>query len=86
MTALDDQGMIDQFNRLQGRKLGTKPALTSIEKMIDQATGYDGEISAQESSDMKAFIKFVQDCIWSRIPEKDLIDIANRVLTSKEKE
>uniref|UniRef100_A0A6M3LRZ0 Uncharacterized protein n=1 Tax=viral metagenome TaxID=1070528 RepID=A0A6M3LRZ0_9ZZZZ len=50
--------LVSEFNRLTGCKLGIDTR-APIEKMIDDATGYEPEIE-----DMRKFVAFVFDCIW----------------------
>jgi hypothetical protein len=56
--------LVDQFNRLTGCNLGQSAKRTPLERAIDEATGYPGESEA----DMAAFVAFVHDTVWLRLP------------------
>lgn len=61
-------GLVEQFNRLTGRKLGQRSPKTPIDAMIDKATGYEAVLAAEDAADMKAFAEFVRDVVWNRLP------------------
>lgn len=54
--AIETPELVVEFNRLYEASLG-KP-LSPIEKMVDKACGKD-------ESDMRGFIEFVHDCIYT---------------------
>lgn len=51
--------LVTQFNSLYGATLGARTS--AIEQMVDKATG-------KADDDMRAFAKFVHDCIYTRLP------------------
>jgi hypothetical protein len=59
--------LVAQFNRLTGCKLGQSANRTAWERAIDDATGAPGE----SADDMRAFVTFVYECFWLRLPQKD---------------
>lgn len=58
--------LIAEFNRLTGSNLGQSLNRKPIEVMVDEAAGYSGE----RDSDMAAFVMFVYECIWIRLPQE----------------
>jgi hypothetical protein len=50
-----------QFDRLYGSTLFSRTS--QIERMVDEATGKQGE-------DFRAFVEFVHDCIYLRLPDE----------------
>lgn len=56
--------LVEQFNRLTGCQLGQSQNRTALDIMIDDAAGYSGE----RDEDMAAFIIFVWDCVWQKLP------------------
>lgn len=63
--------LVANFNRLSGCNFGQSLRRTPLEVAIDEAAGYGGENPA----DMAAFIAFVYDCIWSRLPPGAFCDV-----------
>ena len=53
--------LMKNFDRLYGASLTTNRS--PIEMMVDKATG-------KQESDMKAFVQFVYDCIYTRLPDE----------------
>lgn len=51
---------VENWQRLRGMSLGKTP----IDRMIDEATGYDREICEQ-------FLNDVWECVWARFPGAD---------------
>lgn len=58
--AIETPELVSNFNRLYGASLG---AGTPLERAIDQATG-------KSEDDMRAFIDFVHDSIYLRLPDE----------------
>ena len=56
--------LVAEFNRLTGCKFGQSQNRTALERAIDEATGYSGE----RDEDMAAFVDFVYEMIWQRLP------------------
>ena len=56
--------LVTEFNRLTGRRLSFVDKRLPIERMIDQATGYDKAAESAKHEDMQAFISFVFVCVW----------------------
>lgn len=59
---------VAQFNRLTGRHLGEQLKRSPIEKMIGATTGYEETLAAQQDGDLRAFIEFCHETVWTRIP------------------
>jgi len=55
---------VSNFNRLSGHSLGKSQSRQPIEIMIDDACGVSGE----SNDDMKAFVEFVFEYVWMRLP------------------
>lgn len=66
--SLHTPGLVEQFNRLTGRKLGQRSPKTQLDAMIDKATGFDVVRESENMDDMKAFAEFVRDVVWTRLP------------------
>lgn len=62
--------LVSEFNRLTGRHVGEKLARHPIEVMVDQATGFDQALAAYQDEDLRAFIEFCHDCVWTRLPRQ----------------
>ena len=54
---------VEQFDRLTGHHLSTLTKRTSLDAMIDEATGRDRLA-------MLGFVVFVDEMVWSRLPEE----------------
>lgn len=78
MESIAQDELVAQFNRLSGRKLGAR-SRSPIEAMVDKACGYD-----PDDEDMKAFVEFVREYIWSRLRPEDLKDIAKKCIAACE--
>jgi hypothetical protein len=61
-------GFVSNFNRLTGRHLGEQLKRSPIEKMIDASTGYEEILAAQQDEDLRAFVEFCHETVWTRIP------------------
>lgn len=59
---------VAQFNRLTGRHLGEQLKRSPIEKMIDATTGYEDILAMQQDEDLRAFIEFCHETVWTRMP------------------
>jgi hypothetical protein len=57
--ALDTWELVEQFDRLYGANLTRKGS--QMEVMIDDSTG-------RTSKDVGAFVEFVYDCVYLRVP------------------
>lgn len=68
LHCLDTPELVRGFNRLAGRRLGYSARRDTLARMIDQATGHEQTVMESEARDLAAFIAFVDDCIWSRLP------------------
>lgn len=64
--------LVLQFDRLYGADLSHQRA--PIEQMIDMASG-------KRSSDMEAFMRFVHDSIYMRVPGEAIIEMREKVAT-----
>lgn len=53
--------LVAQFDRLTGHHLSTLDARAPLDAMIDDASGRD-------KAAIEAFIAFVWDCVWTRLP------------------
>lgn len=62
--------LVTQFNRLTDRHVGEKLARSPFETMIDKATGYEDVLTAQQDDDLRAFVEFCYDCVWTRLPQQ----------------
>ena len=68
---LYNKELVFQFNRLTGCKLGVDDR-DDIDKLIDEATGYQEELDQEQMYYMDLFVGFVWDCVWLR-----LVGVAN---------
>jgi hypothetical protein len=59
LRSLDDDELVAQFDRLTGRNVGRKGSLLDL--VIDEVTG-------RRADDLDAFIAFVRDVVWDRLP------------------
>jgi hypothetical protein len=55
--------LVKQFNRLSNTTLSFKDKRAPIEKMIDDATGYNNPFK-NKSEEMQQFISFCLECVW----------------------
>ena len=71
LHALDVPELIVEFNRIYGRKLGVvNLPKNAFEAMVDKATGFDPYASSSQNDDMRAFVEFVDEFVFKRIPWK----------------
>ena len=65
--------LVKQFNRLSGTNLSFEDKREPIERMVDDATGYNNPFK-NKHEEMIQFIRFVFECVWDRlhIEEKEL--------------
>lgn len=70
--AVETPELVRQFDRLYGADLSHRRA--PIEQMIDQASG-------KSSSDMEAFMHFVHDSIYMRVPEEAIVEMRGKAAT-----
>jgi hypothetical protein len=61
LRSLNDDELVAHFDRLTGRNVGRKGS--PLELMIDEATG-------RRADDLDAFIAFVRDVVWDRLPSE----------------
>lgn len=66
--------LVAEFNRLTGCNLGQSLNRKPIEVMVDEAAGYSGE----RDEDMAAFINFVWESIWQRLPAEAKVNECNK--------
>jgi len=59
MEAAGNQELVKEFDRLRGTNLQFQGS--SIERMIDEATG-------RVEHDLALFVEFVYECVWLRLP------------------
>ena len=55
--------LVAEFDRLYGTNLGKLGLRSGIERIVDQATGYEADCCLK-------FIAFVWDCVWTLLPEE----------------
>ena len=53
---------VENFNRLSGHTLGESIKLSPIERMVDDASGFN-----PEAENIKAFMDFVHEFVWIRV-------------------
>lgn len=68
MECANTPNLVAQFNRLTDRHVGEKLARSPFEAMIDKVTGYEPVLSAQQDDDLRAFVEFCYDYVWTRLP------------------
>jgi hypothetical protein len=59
LRSLDNDELVAHFDRLTGRNVGRKGS--PLDLVIDDATG-------RQADDLDAFIGFVRDVVWDRLP------------------
>jgi hypothetical protein len=59
LRSLDNDELVAHFDRLTGRNVGRKGS--PLDLVIDEATG-------RQADDLDAFITFVRDVVWDRLP------------------
>ena len=59
--------LVENFDRLTGRNLSLHGA--PIERMIDEASG-------RTDADCAAFVAFVYECVWTRLPPEGRVEDA----------
>lgn len=64
--------LIKEFNRLAGRHV-LEDKRAPIERMIDQASGYQAVIEEKQYDDMQAFISFVFEYIWMPVLKQEMV-------------
>lgn len=67
----EQDDLMDNYRRLTGHKMG-KDTRTQIERMVDKATG--NEPPMFDDDEVQAFIRFVWDCVWTRLPDECFTD------------
>lgn len=67
-ACLAEPKLVAGFERLQNRDLSRRLRRAPVEKAVDVATGYDEVLKARQDEDVKAFIGFVRDIVWLRMP------------------
>lgn len=65
--AIDTPGLVEEFNRLFGHKLGVVRPRSGIEALVDQVTGFDPHDTPEQHENMKAFVEFVDEYVVRRI-------------------
>lgn len=68
MECARNQELVNQFSRLTGRKVGVATTRSPLEAMIDQATGFQETLDKQMDDDLRAFVEFCHEVVWSRLP------------------
>ncbi len=64
LECCQNKDLIASFNRLTGRHFKLNDDRAPIEKMIDEATGYQETLKAEALDDTRAFVCFVFEIIW----------------------
>lgn len=64
MECAKKDDLVSEFNRLTGRRLGDKQVRNPIDRIIDEAIGYDEVLKAQQDEDVKAFVDFCYEYVW----------------------
>lgn len=69
IEAYNTPSLVAEWERLYGMKLVSdyRPPRNAIEAMVDRATGYQPTPNEEA---MRAFVKFVWDAIWTRLPDE----------------
>jgi len=62
-----ERELVAEFDRLYGANIGKLGLRSGIERMVDEATGYEADCC-------RKFIAFVWDCVWTRLPEEYFVD------------
>lgn len=75
--AIETRELVQQFDRLYGATLTTRA--TPLERMIDKATG-------KADDDMRAFVEFVHDGIYLRLPDEAIFAMRAAAFISEQKE
>lgn len=65
MECASQPELVQQFNRLTGSNLGEKRS--PIDIMVDNATGYENIVAAQQNEQCARFVEFVYNCVWLRL-------------------
>lgn len=68
MSCAGNQELVDQFNRLTGREVGAADMRSPLDRMIDQASGYEETLALSVEDDLRAFIQFCHEAVWTRLP------------------
>lgn len=68
MECAGNQDLVDQFNRLTGRKVGVADIRSPLDRMIDKASGYEETLTLKCEDDLRAFIDFCYEAVWARLP------------------
>ena len=58
-----NEHLVKEFNRLSNTTLSFKDRRAPIEKMIDDATGYNNPFK-NKPEEMQQFISFCFECVW----------------------
>lgn len=62
--------LVKNFNRLTGRNFrvdNRKP----IERMIDEATGFQAQVDKKKDEDTLAFMAFCWECVWKPLKSQE---------------
>lgn len=62
--------LVSEFNRLTGRHVGEKLNRLPLIQMVDQATGYEEVLKAQQDDDLGAFIEFCHEHVWLTLQDR----------------
>ena len=65
--ALAAPGLLEQFNRLHKCNLGAPDHRTDMNRLIDEATGYEKFMEGKREAEMKLFVSFVREYVWGRL-------------------
>ncbi len=69
LACFDDAALMAEYRRLYGSKLGLdRRPRSGIEALVDDAAGFDP--SAVDPAEGLAFIAWVWDCVWTRLPRE----------------
>lgn len=66
LLCFDEREFVAAFDRLRGTNLMGKA--TSVERLVDAATGYDAASSSVRHDELVQFVAFVYEVVWSRVP------------------
>lgn len=68
-TSLAQPSLVEEFNRLSGYNLGQSALSAPVESAIGDVRGLAEQLMAEERNAVKAFLNFVHEFVWKRLPE-----------------
>lgn len=75
---LKNQGLVNEFNRLYGCKLGIDNR-SLLDKIIDSATGNQLAIEEKETGEIRQFVEFVKEYVWIPLAAKMMAEMMAEV-------